>query len=68
MGFALRQYCADVADKTYSGMQGETIFEQIEHRQKTGDLRFAAIAAAYRDLMDIGSDVNQPGNTAERSY
>jgi hypothetical protein len=49
-------------------MQGETTFEQIEPRQKTEDVRFAAIAAAYRDLMDVGPDVTRPANTAERSY
>jgi hypothetical protein len=67
-GFTLRQHCADVTDKTYSGMQGETTFEQIEPRQKTQDVRFAAIAAAYRDLMDVGPDVTRPASTAERSY
>ena len=65
--FTLKQYCADIAGMTYSGTQGETTFEQIEPRQKTEDVRFAAIAAAYRDLMDVAPDALRALSTAERS-
>jgi hypothetical protein len=66
-GFKLEHYCADIADKTYSGMLGETTFEQIELRQRTQDVRFSAIAAAYQDLMDADPNVTRSANTAKRS-
>lgn len=65
--FTLKQYCDDVADTTYSGTQGETSFAQFEPRQKNEDVRFAAIAAAYADLMDVAPNVVRLDGTTERS-
>jgi hypothetical protein len=61
-GFTLEQYCADIADETYSGTLGETCFEQIEPRQKTEDVRFAALAAAYGDLLGATTPIQQSRN------
>lgn len=51
--FTLEQYCADIASETYSGARGETRFEEIEPRQHTEDVRFAALADAYAELMGV---------------
>lgn len=51
--FTLAQHCADIAEATYSGVRGETCFDQIEPRQHSEDVRFAALADAYADLMAV---------------
>jgi hypothetical protein len=52
-GFTLEQYCEDIAEETYSGAGDEANFGPIEER--LDDVRYAALAAAFAELMAVPS-------------
>lgn len=49
--FSLEKYWDQIAERTFSGIQNETTFDALEEKQGTGELCFAALGAAYKELL-----------------